>query len=166
MIEHGANIKSQLQQGASKSDLAMPQLLQHNCFTKYNDGSRVHRYSKDRNTPFVVYVSMSVFVKTRRDNSLLNDNGLSILYDRVLEISAQLGEAVVAQCVEDGVVCLPVLRKQLFTTSAVDKINHNPTATTAKTSFYVTSVSLVQHPCPQHFCEERHLLKNQSRCGG
>ena len=75
---------------------------------------------------------------------MLNENGLSISYDRDLEISAQLGESVVAQYVEDGVV----LRKQLFTISAVDKIDHNTTATTAKTSFHGTSVSLFQHPSP------------------
>ena len=62
---------------------------------------------------------------------MLHDNGLSITYDRVLEISAQLGEAVVAQYVDDGVVCPPVLRKQVFTTSAVDNIDHNPTAAEA-----------------------------------
>ena len=106
MIEHGADIKSQLQHGASKSDLAMAQLLQYNCFAKYKAGSHVHRHSKDRETPFVVYMGMSVFAKTRKRQliDMLHDNGLSITYDRVLEISAQLGEAVVAQYVDDGVV--------------------------------------------------------------
>ena len=123
--------------------------------------SQVHRHSKDRETPFPVYVGMSVFAKTRKRPfiEILHENGLSISYDRVLEISAQLGEAVVAQYVEDGVVCPPVLRKQLFTTSAVDNIDHNPTATTAKTSFHGTSVSLFQHPSPEHPGEEREPLK-------
>lgn len=128
MIKHGADIKSQLQHGASKSDLAISQLLQFNCFTKYQEGTEVHRHSKDRETPFAVYVGMSVFAKTRKRQliDMLHENGLSISYDRVLEISAQLGEAVVAQYVEDRVVCPPVLRKQLFTTAAVDNIDHNP----------------------------------------
>ena len=34
MIEHGADIKSQLRLGASKTDLAMSQLLQYNCYKK------------------------------------------------------------------------------------------------------------------------------------
>jgi len=51
--------------------------------------------------------------------------------DRGLEISAQLGEAVVTQYVQDGVVCPQSLKKGLFTTSAIDSIDHNPTATTA-----------------------------------
>ena len=40
-------------------------------------------------------------------------------------MSAQLGEAIVAQYVEDGVICLPVSRNQLFTTAAVDKVYTN-----------------------------------------
>jgi len=161
MIKHGADIKSQLQHGASKSDLAISQLLQFNCFTKYQEGTEVHRHSKDRETPFAVYVGMSVFAKTRKRQliDMLHDNGLSISYDRVLEISAQLGEAVVAQYVEDGVICPPVLRKQLFTTAAVDNIDHNPTATTAQTSFHGTSVSIFQHPSPKYVGEEHELLK-------
>ena len=62
---------------------------------------------------------------------LLHENGISVSYDRVLEISTQIGEAVITQYTEDGVVCPPVLRKGLFTTSAMDNIDHNPTATTA-----------------------------------
>ena len=77
---------------------------------------------------------------------MLHDNGISISYDRVLEISAQLGEAVVTKYVQDGVVCPPRLRKELFTTSVLDNIDHNPTATTANTSFHGTSISIFQHP--------------------
>ena len=32
MMEHGADIKSQLRFGVSKTDFAMAQLLQHNCY--------------------------------------------------------------------------------------------------------------------------------------
>jgi hypothetical protein len=49
----------------------------------------------------------------------------------VLEISTQLGESVFSQLMEDGVVCPAILQKGLFTTSAVDNIDHNHSATTA-----------------------------------
>lgn len=104
---------------------------------------------------------MSVFAKTRKRQliDMLHKNGVSISYDRVLEISAQLGEALVAQYVEDGVVCPPVLRKQLFTMAAVDNIDHNLSATTAQTSFHGTSVSIFQHPSPEYGGEEHDVLK-------
>ena len=71
------------------------------------------------------------------------------------KISAKLGEAVVCQYVEDGVVCLPSLRTNLFTTSAVDNIDHNPSTKTAKASFYGTSISICQHPRPDYAGELR-----------
>jgi hypothetical protein len=61
-----------------------------------------------------------------------------ISYDRVLEISTQLGESVFSQFMEDDVVCPAILQKGLFTTSAVDNIDHNPshhdTVSTSNTS--------------------------------
>ena len=147
-IEHGADIKSNLTHGVFKSDIAIAQLLQYNCYSKCKDGAATHRHSKDRETPFAVYIGMVVHAKTRKRQliDILHENGISISYDRVLEVSALLGESVVNQYVVDGVVCPPILRKGLFTTSAIDNIDHNPTATTANTSCHGKSVSMFQHP--------------------
>ena len=86
---------------------------------------------------------------------MLHDHGLCISYNRVLEISAQLGDATVTKYVEEGVVCPPVLKKGLFTTAVMDNIDHNPTATTATTSFHGTSISVFQHPSKDNQGEER-----------
>ena len=95
-------------------------------------------------------MALSVFAETskRRLIDMLHEKGLCVSYDRVLGISANLGEAVVCQYVEDGVVCPRALRTKIFTTSAVDNIDHNTSSTTAKTSFYGTSISICQHPEP------------------
>ena len=92
IIEHGAGIKSH-----SKSDLTLSQRLEYNCFAKYKEGAKAHRHSKDRETPFAVYIGLTVFAKTRKRQliDVLHENGISISYDRVLEISAQLGDEVV-----------------------------------------------------------------------
>ena len=47
-----------------------------------------------------------MFAKTRMKKpvEMLHANGLSISYDRVLEISAELGDAVVSKYLRDGVV--------------------------------------------------------------
>lgn len=107
-----------------------------------------------------MYVGLSVFAKTRKQQlvDMLHENGLSISYDRVLELSVQLGEAVVAQYEVDGVVCPLVMRRYLFATLAVDNTDHNPTATTATTSFHDTSVSVFQHPSSAHRGEEIRQL--------
>ena len=63
------------------------------------------------------------------------------------------------QCVVEDVVCPSVLRKGLFTTAAVDNIDHNPTATTATTSFHGASISMFEHPSEDNRGEERVSLE-------
>ena len=143
--------------GIAKSDLAMAQLLQFNCYSYHGEGSTIHRHCKDRETPFAVYAGLKVYAKTSKRELIdkLHENGLSIPFDRMLEISSKLGETVIKQYVEEDVVCPPVVRKGLFTTAAVDNIDHNPTATTASTSFHGTSISMFQHPSKDNPGEER-----------
>ena len=63
---------------------------------------------------------------------LLHDHGLNVSYDRVLEISAQLGDAAVSRYRVEGVVCPPVLRRnKLFTTATMYNIDHNLASTMA-----------------------------------
>ena len=66
MIEHGVDIQSKLRFGASKTDLAMAQLLQYNCYAKNREGAKTFRHSKERETPFPVFMGMSVYAKTRK----------------------------------------------------------------------------------------------------
>ena len=63
------------------------------------------RCSKDCKTPFSV--GMSVYAKTRKRTlvEMLHEHGVSISCDKVLEISAQLGDAGVNKYVDDGVIC-------------------------------------------------------------
>ena len=60
-------------------------------------------------------MGMSVFGRTRKRQlvEMLHDHGISISYNRVLEVSAQLGDAAVAKYEEDGVVCQPDLRTSI-----------------------------------------------------
>ncbi|KAJ8364285.1 hypothetical protein SKAU_G00131160 [Synaphobranchus kaupii] len=143
----------------------MAQLLQYNCYARYKEGAATHRHSKDRETPFPVFMGLTAYAKTRKRLlvEMLHEHGLCISYDRVLEVSAQLGDAAVRIYVKDGVVCPPILRRRLFTTCAMDNIDHNPSATTATTSFHGTSISIFQHPTPDNKGEEREPLKLAER---
>ncbi|CAE1256527.1 unnamed protein product [Acanthosepion pharaonis] len=151
-IEHGVVIKSHLTHGIAKSDLAIAHFLQFNCYSKRREGLTTQIHSKDRETPFAVYVGLKVYAKTRERELIdkFHEHGLSISYDRLLEISGKLGETVIKQYVEEDVACSPVLQKGLFTTAAVDNTDHNPTATTASTSFHSTSISMFQHPSKEN----------------
>lgn len=76
----------------------------------------------------------------------LFDLGLSISYDGVMEISTSIGNCVCEQYHRDQVVCPPNVRQGLFTTAAVDNMDHNPSTTTATDSFHGTRISLFQQP--------------------
>ena len=57
-----------------------------------------------------------------------------------------MGSSVCKQFHREQVVCPPRLRGSVFTTAAVDNIDHNPSSTTSKESFHGTGISLLQHP--------------------
>jgi len=60
-----------------------------------------------------------------------------------------LAHACNSRVKNDAVVCPPKLRGGLFTTAAVDNIDHNPSSTSAHDSFHGTAISLAQHPTSQ-----------------
>lgn len=74
------------------------------------------------------------------------DLGLCISYDRVLDISTELGNKICHHYEVEKAVCPPQLKGGLFTTAAVDNIDHNPSSTSAHDSFHGTGISLFQHP--------------------
>ena len=86
--------------------------------------------------------------KTRKRELLdaLFNLGLCISYDRVLKISTELGNNICYYYQQKKVVCPPRLKGGIFTTAAVDNIDHNPCSTSSHDSFHGTGISLFQHP--------------------
>ena len=109
------------------------------------------RHSPAQETPVPIYVGLQLHAHTRKRE--LIDNlcrvGMSISYDRVLRLSTGMGNTVCKMYELENVVCPPTMRGNLFTTAAVDNIDHNPSSTTAKHSFHGTSISLLQHKTSQ-----------------
>ena len=106
------------------------------------------RHSHNRETPLPVYLGTLIHTKTRKRDLVdtLYHLGLSISYDRVLSISTDLETNICRFFQKEGTVCPLKLKSGLFTTGAVDNIDHNPSSTSAKDSFHGTSISLFQHP--------------------
>lgn len=132
--------------------LVLSQLLIFNAVKCQRDPTRgtTTPRSLKRDTPLAIYVGLVLQSETcNKKKKKLVDKfsklGLSISYDRVMQISADLGNSIHAQF-EEGAVCAPKLEKFLFTTANVDTINHSPSAHTVKDSFHGTAVSLSQHP--------------------
>ena len=95
-----------------------------------------------------MYIGQLLHAETRKRGLVdkLFILGISISYDRILRLSAQIGNSFCQLYRMEQVVCPPTLRGKVFTTAAVNNIDHNPSATTANDSFHGTGISLLQHP--------------------
>lgn len=167
MVLEGPNIKQQTDNPVSQASLTISQLLVHNSRTHAQKASSYTRHSKDHETPLPIYVGVNIHGKTRK-RELIDDMfrlGLSVSYDRVLSISSDLANKVCAHFHAIGVVCPPHLRTGLFTVGAVDNIDHDPSSTTAKTSFHGTGMSLFQLPTINELGTSQVVSSETQLCG-
>ena len=106
-----------------------------------------------------MFLGLCIYSRTRNEKlvDFLYEHGLSISYDRVLDIHNAIGDFVVERFVQNGVVCPLSIKRGVFTTVVVDNVDHNPTATSSKTSFHGTSISLFQHS-PNNGIEQEKLV--------
>ena len=109
------------------------------------------RHSPGKETPLPIYVGLQLPAHTFKRE--LIDNlchvGISISYDRVFRLFTDIGNTVCNMYELENVVCPPTMRANLFTTAAVDNIDHDPSSTTVKHSFHGTSISLLQYKMSQ-----------------
>ena len=89
--------------------------------------------------------------------------GISISYDRVLDLEDRIAASVCEQCGKDGVVSPICLKKQLFTVGAIDNLDYNPSSTTSQSSFHGTGISLIQFPTKDNPGIDRPLKIDHSR---
>ena len=163
MILQGPSIKkgSPDDKPVKTAALTISQLL---AFTSCKSGTEgktttTTHHSRDREYPLHVYTELKIHGETRK-KSLVDafyNLGLCISYDRVLSISTDTANCVTTRFEQEGVVCPPKLRGNIFTTAAVDNIDHNPSSTTAHDSFHGTAISLVQHPTTKNRGVERDI---------
>ena len=106
------------------------------------------RHNEKNETPIAIYLGLLVHAH-HRDRNLIDEMhklGICIGYDRVLVLSAALGNSGVQRFLNDGVVYPLNMVRGLFTTSQLDNIDHNPSSTTATSSLHGTGISILQHP--------------------
>ena len=105
-------------------------------------------HSINNEPPLPVLIGLMVHTKTRK-KALVNrlaSEGLSITYNRVKSIQRNISNQLIRIYETEGMVCPSMLHRNVFTTGAIDNIDHNCTSTTANSSFHGTSISIFQHP--------------------
>ena len=89
-----------------------------------------------------------IYHKTRNKtlvNSLASE-GWCITYKRVKSIQLGINNKLCSIYHEKGLASSPNLRTGIFTTSAIDNIDHNTSSNTSTSSFHGTSITIFQHP--------------------
>ena len=165
MVQYGSNIKNQPKSKVAQSTLSIAQLMISNSYIKTREESIGSRQNRSRETPFLIYVGLYVHAKTRKKKVIdtLHDLGLSIAYDRVMDLETAMANSVTDLYHEHNVVVPANMKKGLFTTAAVDNIDHNCSSATATDSFHGTGISLFQHPSQEDNSEnvfDRVMSKN------
>ena len=89
---------------------------------------------------------MHMQTRSKKIVSELYRLGLSVSYDRILELENQIATTVCNSINETDLVCPHQLRHGLFTVGALDNLDHNPSSTTSRESFHGTGISLFQFP--------------------
>ena len=150
MILEGPTITDRYEE-MTPAALSIAQLLKFNSIKHRRKESTAEavsvRHSAAQKTPVPTYIGLMLHGHTQKKKLVdrLYHLGFSISYDCVLCLSAQMGNRVCEQFHNDHAVCPPRLCGGVFTTSAVDNIDYNPSSTTSKESFHGTGISLFQH---------------------
>ena len=147
IILNGPNL-SNCGRGRRQASLTLAQLASFNAVKKARRNTATIKHSKERETPLPVYVGLTVHAQTRKKELVdsMFTLGLIVSYSRVLEISTELASKACGQFQRDGVVCPMKLRSGLFTTAAVNDLDHNPSSTSATDAFHGTAISLFSIP--------------------
>jgi hypothetical protein len=111
-----------------------------------------------------MYLGIMLHTKTRKRSLVdtLFNLGLCISYDRVLDISTELGNKICDHYELVKAVCPPKLKGGLHTDAAIDNIDHNPSSTSAHDAFHGTGISLFQHPDDDFAGVQQHVATTPS----
>uniref|UniRef100_UPI00358E5A52 uncharacterized protein n=1 Tax=Myxine glutinosa TaxID=7769 RepID=UPI00358E5A52 len=147
MILNGPNLKDQ-ESNESQVCLTIGQNIIYNVKKRKPNSPVKVRHTLDREPPLTIYIGLNIHALTRskKINQQLHTMGISVSYDRVMQLEDWLATAVCERFEDDGAVAPTILQKGLFTVGALDNLDHNPSSTTSKTSFHGTGISLFQFP--------------------
>ena len=155
-------LKTQSPQRPSTAVKSLSQLITFNAVKQRSCApERLPRHIRERETPLSIYIGIKLYVMTRKESiiDMLHEQGLCISYKRLRTLSTDLANSAIAHFKHVGVVVPRQVMHGVFTTFAFDNIDHNPGATTSRSSFHGTCISLLQFQ--DH---EREIEMDDNRC--
>eukprot|EP00111_Clytia_hemisphaerica_P009042 TCONS_00026500-protein len=127
--------------------LNLSQLIKFNAVkTQWKDESNHIRHSSTNEPPLPAKIGLMLHSKTRKKDIINNlaAKGLSISYNRVTEIQDSITHQLCEKYQMENLVCPYSLLMDLFTFAALDNVDHDPSSSTATSSFHGTSVTIFQ----------------------
>ena len=126
----------------------LAQLIKFNAVKcpRRNNASEKKRHSKQNEPLLPLLIGLSIHSQTRKKGiaEFLASQGLSVSYNRVIEIEDDITKQLCFHYNSQGVVFPPTLKDGLFTVAAIENIDHGPSSSTSQTSFHGTSISIFQ----------------------
>ena len=158
MILYGPDLNTAVQEMQVCSTVS--QLLMYKARKrKQKEDSASSQQSLKREPPVPLYVGLKIHTLTC--NKGITDRfeklGLSVPYDRVLQVERILAQNLCKQFREENIVCPPSLHKWLYTVAAINNIDHNPSSTAATGSLHGTAISIIQHVTMENPGETREI---------
>ena len=109
-----------------------------------------------------VYLGLNSLVRSKKLIDQLHELCIGIAYDRVIELEKLIAHSMCLQFLSDNIVCPSHLHKDIFVSGALDNIDHNPSSSTAQSSFHGTGISIVQFPKENKVGNFRDVLPFQT----
>lgn len=147
MLLYGVNIENADAQ-ESQPCLTVCQTILFNTKAESSKKSKTGqtRHSNAREPPLPLYIGITVHAMTRSKSLItkLYQLGMSVSYQRIVELEDMIAGSVSERFIDEGIVAPACLRKGVFTVGALDNLDHNPSSTTAASSFHGTGISMFQ----------------------
>ena len=139
MILAGTNINklTEINKEVSVPAQTLTQLITFNTIKRGRSETTSVRHNVKRETSMPLYLGLLIHNKTRKRELVdtLFQHGLSVSYQRIQQVSTDEANRVIEIYENDNVVCPTKLRNGLFTTGSLDNIDHNPSSTSARSSW-------------------------------
>ena len=117
------------------------QLICSNAAKQSSNASTLYQM-KERETPFPLYIGLKLHASDRQKGTIntFHSFGMSVSYDRVMDVRRGLALAVSRQFAKDGVVVPSNIKRGVFTTGGVDNIDES-----GRIELHGTAISLTNH---------------------
>ena len=148
MILEGGNVDRKLSSSLCKVAINIGQLIRFNTVKQTRKETITDFRHNTKNEPALpVEIGLFLHSKTRKRKLVdaFAEEGLSISYDRVIQMREIVGDKVCKEYLENDLVCPPLLQEGAFITAAIDNLDHNPSSVEAESSVHVTTVSIFQN---------------------